>query len=346
MSVSKLSYYLKVSLICLTVIACAFVSSLSTYQGLQAVLDKSFSLALAICSGLILVMLPFAMFKLLDNARYPIVRFAYFIIIPLGIFVLSTVWSIVGLAKDEIFMNLVQETNTNFVNNYYPSEITGKLEKANLLIGNVEAFAEQAEMNAKTGVYSGLPGVGDISRTVGVLHGKAAISKIQLQQLESRVSDELDRITELVSRMHNLNHWDDRNEYMDVIREVNRNVKSIEDVGLDVMLNDVITNVESARDNLITIQKEKLKRATSKGVIDSEIRSLQAYADELQRLNENLVVSLPLVNVRAMDTPIVLLAFKNMLKIINWWALCLGLDFAPFPLIYLLGTLRDPFEFD
>lgn len=345
MTYSSFIYYLKVSLIGLTIVACAFVSSFSTYHGLQAVLDRGFSMALAVCSGLILIMLPFAMFKLLENTRYTLVRVAYLVIIPLGIFVLSTVWSIVGLAKDEIFMNQVQQTNTDFVNNYYPSEITGKLNKAELLLDNVEAFAEQAEKNAQSGVYSGLPGVGDISRTMGLLHGKVSISILQLQQLESNVADDLGKITMLVSKMHSLTHWEDREEYMDVIREVNRTVKSIEDVGLDVMLNDVMTSVQSAADNLQVIQKDNLKRASSRGVIDSEIRSLQAYHAELNKLSANLSVQLPLVNVQQMDTPIVILAFRDMLKIFNWWALCLGLDFAPFPLIYLLGTMRDPFDF-
>lgn len=345
MTMSRVQYYARLSFLGATIVACATVSSYSTYQGLLAVLNPQFSLALAVCSGLILVTLPYAMFKLFDNIRFIPLRLVCLFVIPMSLFALSTVWSIVGLAKNEIFMHLVQENNTEFVDKYYPSEVTSRMDRVSQLLTNVEAFAERGKKNAMSGLYSGMAGQGDIARTMELLAEKTRTSSEQMVLVDNKVGDELVKVSGLVGTMQSLNNWDDRDEYLTVIREVNRTVKEIESTGFDIMLREARTSVDGAALNLKTIQEQNLKRDSSRGVVESEIKTLNAYGEEIDRLLENSTVSLPLVDVRRMDTPIVVLAFNNMFNIFNWWALCLGLDFAPFPLIYLLGVVRDPDEF-
>ncbi|BCS90095.1 hypothetical protein PSDVSF_33370 [Pseudodesulfovibrio sediminis] len=58
----------------------------------------------------------------------------------------------------------------------------------------------------------------------------------------------------------------------------------------------------------------------------------------------SLGVHLPLINIKALGTPVAIMAFLSFFSALNWWALCLAIYFAPFGLTYLLGKLRDPFE--
>ena len=342
----KVEYILKASCIGLAVCTCAVASSYFTYEGLLATQEPTASLMLAVISGLLLVLCPSGLFALKAKIKNTPLRVIFIVGLPAFIFFVSTIWTVVGMAKDEMFANRVQENNDAFIDNFRPTQVTDNIDRTHQLVNKVNDFAMLVEKNAKQGLYSGLSGRGDISRTMEQLHRKVKITIADLNRLEGVVDEDLKVITELTKEMQHIKEWQRREEYLNTIREVNQRVEAVKEIGLDLMINGVKLSVSSASENLALIKEENLRRATSKGIVESEIRTLKGLAQELDELSQRLSVDLPKVSVAAMNHLPQELALIMFFQIYNWWALSLAMDYAPFLLIYLFGTLRNPYIFD
>jgi hypothetical protein len=335
-------------LLILTIAIAAIISSYSTYLGFETQVESVyFAAGLAAISGLMLLSFSYGITHVVKSDN--INNFFKLILIPfilIAIFFFSTLWSIVGIAKNELQSIHFKSANSQFINRYSAESLIPLMTNAENIMSSLSISVKNNKINAEKGKFTGIAKRGRVSRNFEFLEEKINLSANQFKKLKNGIQAKFFDINENMAKLTRIDYLSRKDEYLLLLRKTNDLLGSIKNTTFTSDINICIASVSKAAELFEDIKEQSKYSQTTEAFINSEINSLNSYKEELETAKEALVFTYQPVDIEFIETNVKDLSFIYFFKILHWWALCLAIDFSSIALMSLLLKENDTIEYD
>ena len=318
------------------VLMAAVISSYATFLGLEA--DRQefyFCLFISVFSFVALLAsnywIGIAVF------RESGIRKAIGVALPiLMIFWFSTLWSITGLARNELFAIQVESVATEVSRGFDPSGITSYSKSLIAAISTVIDLLEGAEAKARKGFYTGADTIGPLAQNFRVAIDKLSLRKQQLEAHRIGRDSIISEIDGLINGLRQFKSYDSKDAFLVTVRKVVDMARGISLTVEREMVDGIQTTLSQVESNIEEFSSKTITKKDRQNLVQVEVQEIRSTVNRFKkRLGSGqsqmkLDIAVPY---GSLSTQLWVLALSGVDKVFNWWGFCFAFDYAPVALM-------------
>ncbi|WP_320174154.1 hypothetical protein [Maridesulfovibrio sp.] len=326
----------------LTILICTSASAYATYTGLIDSVSPFIASTVALASFFLMLYFSNIIAKFLSSTHSFISRILLIITAAILIFSSSTMWSIVGLSKNEIYRLSNYDQYKTFSNNFTESDLIPKYITAQQSINIAQKDTERILKNSSQGLYTGNQKKGTIWKSATIVDKKISDIQNKVDSNIEKINASQKIITSELSIMESDPESFTKRNYSNHVRTINLELQKILSPGIgigQISLENSIKNLEQ------TLREYSQQKQTStQKALTTEANTLQGDLEQIQKAFKALDITIAPLKDLASSEPTIKLCYNNILNMLHWWALCLTLDFVPFLFMIILvqKTITNP----
>ncbi|WP_319763852.1 hypothetical protein [Maridesulfovibrio sp.] len=318
----------------ITILICTSASAYATYMGLSESVSSYISGTVAIASFFLMLYFSNIIANFLQGTQKKTSKVLLIIFSIFLIFSSSTMWSIVGLSKNEVYRLANYDQYKIFSNSFQSSDIIQKYKAAEQSVEIANNDIARLLKNSEGGIYTGTNKRGTLWKSSKVLYGKTNSTCHKIRTLTLAIEDAQTKITNEMSTMETDPEAFSKSNYPNHVRVINIALQKILSPGINI-------GISSLTKSMITTSKAISSFATGKHsstqkALAAEASTLRNNADQITKAFDHLNFTLKPLKDSASREPTISLCFANILKMLHWWALCMTLDLVPFFFMIIL----------
>ncbi|WP_419786260.1 hypothetical protein [Pseudodesulfovibrio sp.] len=322
-------------------LACAGVSAYATYEGLAVQVTKGFALLLSFASWIVVLFAAYyAGAKLLKRSSF-FMRFFIVVLAFCGILSFSTLWSVVGMAKGQVFILGAAESINNFVVEYSTSGYQQHYASALSAVKQTMESVATVRKNSERGLYTGVAKPGVITKSMTLVEEKLRKAEDFMGQATADAHKFDDAIRTNLTNIQGSIDSLDKKEFFRQSNEINSALASLNHLNGSQMLNESIVALNSVIDILDDKTAEDSQKGRKREVLAAEVKSLISCKERMQDALMGMQFKVTPLSVASVTDPLILQCLKHFPSTFHWWALSVALDVVPFLLMLNLLSRKE-----
>jgi hypothetical protein len=318
----------------ITILICTSASAYATYTGLIDSVAPFIAGTVALASFFLMLYFSNIIAKFLNSTNSLISRFLLVITAAFLIFSSSTMWSIVGLSKNEIYRLANYDQYKIFSNEFTESQLVPKYKSAQQSINIAQKDTTRILNNSSEGLYTGNKTKGTIWKSAIVVDKKINDIRSKVDTVINDINTAQNIITSEMRIMESDPESFTKRNYSNHVRKINLELQKILSPGINIGLISLESSIQNLEQTLRDYAKTK-HTSTQKALI-TEANTLQGDIEQITNAFKALNISIAPLKDLASSEPTIKLCYENILNMLHWWALCITLDFVPFLFMIIL----------
>jgi len=333
------SWLTKLGLI-ITILICTSASAYATYTGLIDSVTPFIAGTVALASFFLMLYFSNIIANFLNSTSSIFSRIILVITAAFLIFSSSTMWSIVGLSKNEIYRLSNYDQYKVFSSEFTESKLIPKYKSAQQSILIAQKDTARILKNSSEGLYTGNKKKGTIWKSATVVDRKINDIRSKVDTVINEINSAQKTITNEMRIMESDPESFTKRNYSNHVRKINLELQNILSPGINIGLISLENSIQNLEQTLRDYSKTK-HTSTQKALI-TEANTLQGDIEQISNAFKALNISIAPLKDLASSEPTIQLCYDNILNMLHWWALCITLDFVPFLFMIILVQQAMP----
>ena len=212
---------LKTSMMTVAMLLCAGVSAYATYIGFSVQIEKHLAIMFAITSCIVMLFAAYLAGWTVQSKYVKKIKALILLIVMGAVFSFSTLWSIVGMAKNEVFrIDSAQNINA-FVAAYSNTGYPQQYASAVTAVDQTEKSIRRVANNSSKGMYTGASGKGTLYHSMALVADKLGQAKIILRDSQKLVAEYNTAIKSNLSTIQDNLEVIDRKQFSQRVTSIN-----------------------------------------------------------------------------------------------------------------------------
>jgi len=320
---------LKTSMMTIAMLLCAGVSAYATYIGFSVQIEKHLAILLAIASCVVMLFAAYLAGWTVQSKHTTKFKALVLLVVMSAVFAFSTLWSIVGMAKNEVFrIDSAQNINA-FVAAYSNTGYLQQYASAVTAVDQTEKSIRRVANNSSKGMYTGASGKGTLYHSMALVADKLGQAKIILRDSQKLVAEYNTAIKSNLSTIQDNLEVIDRKQFSQRVTSINEALASLKQVEGSAILTESIVALDSVINTITSLKEGQAARGAKTALLEAELQSLTSNRDRMENLANTIKVSIDGLSFSPVTEPPIIQCFRHFEYTFHWWALSIALDIVP-----------------
>lgn len=329
---------MKASLMTTAMLLCAGVSAYATYIGFSMQIEKDLAVMFAVASCVVMLFAAYLAGWIVQSSYSKKMKGVVLFIVLGAVFSFSTLWSIVGMAKNEVFRIDTASNINTFVAEYSNTGYPQQYASAVTVVEQTEQSIRRVADNSSKGMYTGISGKGTLYNSMILVAEKLGQAKRVLGDSKELVAKYNASIRSNLSVIQDNLEAIDRKQFSQRVGAINEALASLKQVQGSTLLTESIVSLDSIINTIRSLKESQRASGKKTAILEAELQSLESNRDRMKNLAETIKVTMTALSFSPVTEPPIIQCFRHFKYTFHWWALSIALDIVP---VWLMVALMQ-----